>query len=167
MDLIAKFPRSSPLNGITLKEPVDENLLEKCIHCDLLVAEYKDNKWFKTEKQQLQKFREYVKHNIASVTYSFKDDYSFGRVNPVKSMGLHCITRQTRHTLVFYKMVDIDIENCHLIILLQVLKYNLYTGSYSMIEDYVINRQQWIDSIASHYNITENKKDVVSSYRPP
>ena len=154
MDLIAEFPRSSPLNGITLKEPIDENLLDKCINCDLLITDYKDNKWYKTEKQQLEKFRDNVKHNIASVTYCFKEDYNFGRVNPIKSMGLHCISRQTRHTLVKDKMVDVDIENAHINLLLQVLKHNEFQGSYSMIEDYVINRQQWIDNIASHYNIS-------------
>ena len=52
LDLVATFPRQSPLNGITLREPIDENLLDKCIHSDLLKTSYKDNKWFKNEKNK-------------------------------------------------------------------------------------------------------------------
>lgn len=163
LDLVATFPRKSPLNGITLREPIDENLLDKCIHSDLLKTNYKDDKWFKNEKTQLEKFKEHIERDYANVEYSFKDDYGFGRVNPKGSLGLHSFTRETRHTLVEDKMVDVDIENAHLIILLQVLKNSTYNGSYKMVEDYVNNRQKWIDSIASAYKLLDRddvKKDI-------
>ena len=59
-DLATTFPRQSPLNGLTLREPIDENLLDKCIHSDLLKTNYRDNKWFKNEKTQLEKFKEHI-----------------------------------------------------------------------------------------------------------
>ena len=163
LNLVATFPRQSPLNGLTLREPIDENLLDKCIHSDLLKTNYKDDKWFKNEKTQLEKFKECVERDYANVEYSFKDDYSFGRVNPKGSLGLHSLTRETRHTLVKDKMVDVDIENAHLNLLLQILKNSTYKGSYKMVEDYVNNRQKWIDSIASAYKLLDRddvKKDI-------
>ena len=48
--------RDSIFDGITLYEPVDTALLNKCIHCDLLVKKYKDPKWFKNEKLHLEKY---------------------------------------------------------------------------------------------------------------
>ena len=112
-DLATTFPRQSPLNGLTLREPIDENLLDKCIHSDLLKTNYRDNKWFKNEKTQLEKFKEHIERDYANVEYNFKDGYGFGRVNPKRSLGLHSLTRETRHTLVKDKMVEIDIENAH------------------------------------------------------
>ena len=167
LNLVATFPRQSPLNGITLREPIDENLLDKCIHSDLLKTNYKDDKWFNNEKTQLEKFKECIDRDYANVEYSFPfhltDEDGFGRVNPKGSLGLHSLTRETRHTLVKDKMKDVDIENAHLIILLQVLKNSTYKGSYKMVEDYVNNRQKWIDSIASAYKLLDRddvKKDI-------
>ena len=35
LDLVATFPHQSLLDGLTVLEPIDENLLDKCIHSDL------------------------------------------------------------------------------------------------------------------------------------
>ena len=155
LDIVSNFPRKSPLNGLVLREPIDENLLDKCINSDLLITNYQDSKWFKNEKHQLEKYKEHIVRDFATVEYNFKDEYNFGRVNPKGSLGLHSLTRKTRHTLVLYLMVDVDIENCHLTLLLQVLEHNAYTGSYKMIEDIVNNRQKWIDIIASAFKLMD------------
>jgi len=163
LTLAATFPRQSPLDGLILREPIDENLLDKCINSDLLKTNYKDNKWFKNEATQLIKYKETIDRDYASVEYNLKDDYQFGRVNPKGSLGLHSLTIETRHTLVKDKMVDVDIENAHLIILLQVLEKNQYEGSYNMVYDYVNNRQKWIDNIATSYKLLDRddvKKDI-------
>ena len=68
-----------------------------------------------------------ILRGFAQVQYKRKNGYGLGRVNPVGSMGLHSLTRATRHTLVKYLMVDIDIENAHIILLLQMLIYNKVT----------------------------------------
>lgn len=155
LNVVSTFPRTSPLNDITLREPIDENLLDKCIHSDLLVTHYKDSKWFKDEKTHLQAFKKSVYHDEALVKYTFKDGYNFGRMNVVKSRGLHSIRRETRHTLVNGKMVDVDMENAHLNLLLQVLQHNNYEGDYKLIEDYVINRKKWFGIIDKAYCLSE------------
>ena len=134
--------RESLLDGLVLYEPIDINLLDKCINSRLLKTNYQDEKWFKNEKQQLEKYRMCILRGFAQVHYKRKNGYGLGRVNPVGSMGLHSLTRATRHTLVKYLMVDIDIENAHIILLLQILIYNNFDGDYDMLEDYVKNRSK-------------------------
>ena len=77
LDLATTFPRQSPLNGLTLREPIDENLLDKCIHSYLLKTNYKDDKWFKNEKIQLENYKEIIERDYANVEYNFKDNYGF------------------------------------------------------------------------------------------
>ena len=47
--------RESLLDGLVLYEPIDINLLDKCINSRLLKTNYQDKKWFKNEKQQLER----------------------------------------------------------------------------------------------------------------
>ena len=103
--------RSSIFEGLTLYEPVDTALLNKCINCDLLVAKYDDPKWFANEKIHLENYMNLINKNFARVEYIRANGYSIGRYNPAGSLGLHSIRRQTRHTLVNGLMKDIDIEN--------------------------------------------------------
>ena len=151
--------RESLLDGLVLYEPIDINLLDKCINSRLLKTNYQDEKWFKNEKQQLEKYRMCILRGFAQVQYKRKNGYGLGRVNPVGSMGLHSLTRATRHTLVKYLMVDIDIENAHIILLLQILIYNNFDGDYDMLEDYVKNRSKWLEEIIDVFKILE-RKDV-------
>ena len=43
-----------------------------------------------------------------------------GRVNPKNSLGLFSIRREIRHTLAEQRYVDLDIDNCHPVILNQI-----------------------------------------------
>ena len=159
LDLVAEFPRKSSLNGLVLREPIDENLLDKCIASDLLIERYDDDKWFKNEKTHLEKYKKTINRDLSEVQYRFTDNYNFGRVNVVGSLGLHSIRKETRHTLVKDKMVDVDIENAHLNLLLQILKHNKYDGDYKCINDYVKNRQNWFNIISDAFHL--KKRDDV------
>ena len=118
--------RESLLDGLVLYEPIDINLLDKCINSRLLKTNYQDEKWFKNEKQQLEKYRMCILRGFAQVQYKRKNGYGLGRVNPVGSMGLHSLTRATRHTLVKYLMVVIVIDNCYIIVLLYLLFFRVF-----------------------------------------
>ena len=43
--------RHSLLDGLVLYEPIDINILDKCINSRLLKTNYQDEKWFKNDKQ--------------------------------------------------------------------------------------------------------------------
>ena len=79
---------------------------------------------------------------FAQVQFKNKNGYGLGHVNPVGSVGLHSMTRATKNTLVKYLMVVIDVENAHIILLLQILIYNKFDGDYGMLEDHVKNRSK-------------------------
>ena len=149
--------RDSIFDGIVLYEPVDAALLEKCIHCDLLVDNYGDPKWFHNEKAHLEKYSANINKNFARVEYSRSNGFGIGRFNPVGSLGLHSIRRQTRHTLVNGLMRDIDIENAHNQLLVQLLKHNEYQGEYDMLMDYCDNRDDWRNEIMNAYDLKNNK----------
>lgn len=61
-------------------------------------------------------------------------------------------------------MVDIDIENAHIILLLQILIYNNFDGDYDMLEDYVKNRSKWLEVIIDAFKLLE-RKDVKENPR--
>ena len=83
-----------------------------------------------------------ILRGFAQVQYERKNGYGLGRVNPVGSVSLHSVTRATKNTLVKYLMVVIDVENAHIILLLQILIYNKFDGDYGMLEDHVKNRSK-------------------------
>ena len=80
----------------------------------------------KIEKQQLLAYKSLF-HNTANATILYKMTSSgFGRVYATKSLSLGSIRKEVRHTLVKDIYVDIDIENCHPMILRQVCKKSRY-----------------------------------------
>jgi hypothetical protein len=156
LSLTIQIKRECILDGLVLYEPIDENLLDKCINCDLLKTGYTDEKWFENEKTQLEHYKKKISRNLARVEYKRKEGYEIGRVNPVGSLGLHSLTRETRHTLINGRMRDIDIECCHPVLLLQTLIHNNYKGSIKNIKDVVENRSKWTDIIAESYKLFDH-----------
>jgi len=149
--------RSSIFDGIVLYEPIDAALLNKCIHCDLLVEDYDDQKWFRNEKKHLENYGKNVKKNFARVEYKRSEGYEIGRFNPVGCLGLHSIRKATRHTLVNGLMRDVDIENAHNQFLVQILRHNKYDGEYDMLIDYCENRENWREDIIIAWNLQNSK----------
>ena len=92
--LTIPIARNCLLDGLVLYEPVDANLLDKCIHSDLLKVNYTATKWFSCEKQQLEKYALNISRNLARVEYKRTEGFALGRVNPVGSIGLHSLTRK-------------------------------------------------------------------------
>lgn len=147
--------RENPLDGLTLYEPIDPNLLQKCINSSLLKENYKDEKWFANEKTQLEHYAENISRNLAKVEYIRNKDYDIGRVLPKGSLGLHSINRRTRHTLVNGVMRDVDIENAHPVLLLQILKHHNYENI-TELDDYCNNREEWRTIIKEAYDLENN-----------
>ncbi len=148
--------RESIFEGITFYEPIDATLLDKCINSDLMVC-YNDPKWFSCETTHLTNYASKIKKNMASVEYCRSGDWKIGRFNPVSSLGLHTIRKNTRHTLCNGVFRDIDIENCHPQLLTQVLKHNEYPDGYDSLADYCNNRDKWRNDIINAYNLNSHK----------
>lgn len=146
----------SILDGIELKEKVDIDLLDKLINSTLLKETFNNpisKIYYKTEKQQLEKYRDLITNGYAHVKYERVLNMNCGRSNPKKALGLFSIRREIRHTLAKAYYVDIDIDNCHPVILNEILKQNGYNDEY--LQSYIDNRQKWFDLINKHYDIAK------------
>ena len=104
--------KPSILEGIECIEEVDIKILDKLINSSLLIN---DADW--NEKAMLLSYKKLIKNGIAKVKY-IKSKIGIGRVNP--KIGLITLRREIKQTLTKDKYIDIDIINCHPIILSQL-----------------------------------------------
>ena len=153
-------PSNNSLDGITLYEPVDVNILEKLINSTLLKDNFNNpfsGRFFSTEKQQLLKYKSLIKDGKAVINYN-RSKNPYGRSNPDNALGLYSIRREIRHTLAKKRFTDIDIENAHVVFLFQILRANkdTITISYKTLEDYVLNRQKYFDLIMDVYGCSRD-----------
>lgn len=148
--------RDSILDGITLFEPVDESILDKLINSTLLKEVFNNKilgKIYTNEKTQLMKYRELVKDGYASVKYSRSDGMIYGRCNPVRGLGEYQLRREIRQTLLDDVMEDVDIDNCHPVMLEQVMTHN--NIACPMLQSYIKNREKWFNIVREFYKIAE------------
>ena len=163
MSALAKtipLTRESIFDGIVLYETIDTALLNKVMNSDLLLENYQDQarkQYFENEKTHLENYQKNITKNLARVEYKRTAGFDIGRFNPVRSLGLHTIHRQTRHTIANGLLRDIDIENAHNRFLQQVLKHNDYQGEYDMLIDHNENREKWREEIIIAYDLENNK----------
>jgi phage/plasmid-associated DNA primase len=151
--------RDSIFDGIVLYEPIDTALLNKVINSDLLLENYQDQarkQYFENEKTHLLNYQKNIKKNLARVEYKRTPGFGIGRFNPVGSLGLHAIHRQTRHTIANGLLRDVDIENCHNRFLQDILTHNDYKGEFDMLIDHNENREKWREEIITAYNLENN-----------
>jgi hypothetical protein len=105
------------------------------------------------------KYKNLINHNKATVKYVKPRGMTFGRVNPSKSLGLHCFRKLVRHALCKEHYVDVDIVNCHPELLYQIFKIaSLDSIRYETLEKYIRNREFYFNTISTNYKIN---KDIV------
>lgn len=115
------------LDGITLNEVVDPEILDKLIRSKLLKDGFNNpfsSIHYNNEREQLLEYQKLVKNGEARVVYNLVKGMKYGRSNPDKALGLFNIRRELRHTLAKGYYCDIDIANCHPVILEQICKRN-------------------------------------------
>jgi len=147
----------SKLNNLVLYETIDEKLLKKIINSDLLLNSFHNptaDFLYSDEKKQLIEYKKLIKKGKAKITYKKPENIDFGRSNPIKALGLFCIRRQIRQTLSKNNYIDIDIENCHPNILLQICKY--YKIKCDNLNDYVVNRSRHLNNIMETYKVSKD-----------
>jgi P4 family phage/plasmid primase-like protien len=151
-------PRESKLYNINLYEPIDINILDKLINSDLLqVIDSRNpiNKmYYETEKEQLNKYKLLINDNKTTICYERAKNIKFGRVLPIKALGLFCFRREIRHTLSFNTFEDIDIVSCHHSLLVQICEYNNIKCEY--LKQYVNNRESYLNEVMMSYNVSRD-----------
>lgn len=155
------------LNNIVCYEKIDKKQLLKIINSSLLKKDFNNpfcRKLFNNEKEQLFNYLENINDaEYAQVTYNKTNDMNnWGRVFPQRSLGLHSIRRQIRHTLAKSYYIDIDIKNCHPEILYQLCLKNGIEPKYLC--KYIKNRDKYLklieDTYLSHIKDKNLRRDI-------
>ena len=156
-NILTLSPVESRLNNLTLYEPINVQILDKLINSDLLKVTFHNPlcAGYENEKHYLLCYKKLIKQGKAVVKYTRAKDMQSGRVNPVKAQGLFSIRREIRHTLCKGTFVDIDIENCHPVLLLQICQKHEIQCKY--LSKYVHKRDKYLTGIMEHYGTTRDE----------
>lgn len=138
--------KESIFDGKTFKEKVDVKLLEKILRNPqlLIVNEEFD------ETIQLKNFLKIIKNGFVSVKYN-RSNYNIGRSYSLKSLSYQNISKRVRHTLCSKYYIDIDIVNCHPVLLFQVCRIN--NRNTPNLKKYIENRENLLKMVMNTYKV--------------
>lgn len=159
--------KESSFNKKEFREKIDIEALNRLIGSDLLrVFEEEDGvitkywmEHYKNEKNLLiayrKKYKSFkTKEGYVPVKYESKGS-NYGRVYPDKSLSLCSFRKAIRHTLAKDYYEDIDIKNCHPVILLQICQSNgIMTPN---LQSYVEQRREILDIFSKKYKCDEEE----------
>ena len=154
--------KKSLLDDLTLYEKVDKVILNKLINSSLLKKTFHNKyaeKVYHNEKEQLMAYASKMKYGKVKVTYNKNKNNKYGRSNPDKALGLFCIRREIRHTLCGDSMADIDVDNCHPVILNQLCE-NENIDHYEL-NKYVKNRDEYFTAGMNAYGCSREDIKVL------
>ena len=151
-------PLKNELNNIKLIETVPTEILDLLINSSLLKQQFNNpfsSICFDNEKQQLEKYKKLVKNGEATILYTQTKNMKFGRVFPKNALGLFSIRREIRHTIARDNYIDIDVENCHPVILYQICKQNNIKCKY--LKRYIDDRLTILNDVMTKYNVVKDQ----------
>ena len=123
------------------QETVDLNLLKQLINCNLLTRE---------ERRMLKRYTS-LKDESDKFTVSYEQKLeNIGRFFALHGLSLQSFSKKIRHTLVHKSHIDIDIVNCHPVLLLQYCKKQNIKCKY--LTEYVKNRDTILTNMMGAYH---------------
>jgi hypothetical protein len=120
------------------KEKVSKKKLKKLLKQRAWIG----GEWF------LQHYINNIKDGEIYIPYEKKIN---GRINPHHGISLGTMKREIRHTLVHKKYTDVDIVNCHPVILLCICL--VYGIPCKHLEKYVMNRDAYLNRVMKTYGV--------------
>lgn len=167
MELTIK-KRENKLLNLECREMVDIDLINALMDSDLLRTEKATRNYstrvLNAEKDWLYKYTKIIKYKKADVTYKRKINY--GRVIPEHSLSLFCLRKELRHALCHENYIDIDVVNCHPVILEQLCKMNKINCENLSI--YINDRENIIKRFIECFDIKDKEdntaRDIVKTF---
>ena len=154
-------PYKSVLDGLKLYENINMNKLDLLINSNLLKSEFKHKhmiELYNNEKKQLLKYKEKYTDNGIEVLYNKSKSNIYGRSDPLYGLGGLNIRREIRHTI-FDNYIDIDIENCHPIMLDNILDY--HNIDHPLLKKYINNRENYLEEVNKFHNVNRDKSKTL------
>ena len=142
----------SMFDGMVAVEEVDQDNLQKLINSDLLMQVQNkefNNIMYDNEREQLKAFQQIVKDGYA---YSVHTKTKLGRSSANDGLSLLNLRKVVRQTICCHdRVLDIDMDNAHPTIMLQILKEN--NIKHTALSDYVMNRKKYFATIYDHWEL--------------
>jgi phage/plasmid-associated DNA primase len=157
---------SSVLDGLVLLEYLPIERIKALLVSNLLLLSWgEDYNWdfhkklimeqYKSEKDMIATYLSLYKDKLNAVSVKYvKPRHKWGRAFPLKSMGLSCIRRVIRNSLIDDIYYDLDISNAQPQIIRNLCESNNIPCP--MIKRYCKERPEIKKIIAEHYNVSEN-----------
>ena len=162
-------PTETRLHGITLYEKIDIDMLNAFKVSDFANYECKWGSLLYNEKPTLTDYSANYKKKMGLVAVDYtRGKKKLGRVNPVKSLGMTAIRRITRNTFMRNTYYDLDMDNCHPVLLRGILANSLPEGKkieleYPHLNEYCDNRKDIIEKVMRGYNCEDRKSTRLNS----
>ena len=148
---------------ITLFEKVNKENLLKVLECKNLPFESTDDpKWKEIVIKCLNSYSKKSTNNGKGIQVKYQQVYKYGRFNT--SFGLQTLQKDIRKYISGEYYLDLDFENCHPVILNELLKNNnakltsticVKSDGKSLLEEYINDRESYLNK----HRIT--KKDMI------
>ena len=150
-------PQKNIFNNIILKETIDQDIFKYLLNSSLLtnIKNPVNKIYFDTEHKQLKKYESKInKKGFIEVKYTIKS-HKIGRVYTENSLGLCNFRKEIRHTLTKNIYTDIDIKNCHFVILFNLLESNKIKCKY--LKKYINERDDILNKMIIYFLITKDE----------
>ena len=157
-------PLKNILDGKTLSEYINDDVLQRLISSSLPkpVMNKFTMQFYDNEKKQLEALHTKTKNGLAQIKYK-RQSRKYGRVNPENGIGLSMLSKRIRHTLCKDVYEDIDIINCHPIILYQVCQYNNIDCPNLSI--YITDRNTKLREVMAQYDVSRDEaKKIIYTF---
>jgi Rad3-related DNA helicase len=151
-------PTTTTISSITTKETVDVPTLNKLISSDLLKETFNNKyqaKIFKNELKQLMEYKKMIsfsESNDGFIYIDMKKNNRYGRSHA--RLSLLQIRKEIRQSITKDLYTDVDIENCHVVILQQICKKNKVETP--KLDDYINNREMYLEKIMTDYSVNRD-----------
>jgi len=152
------FGSTSIFTDVAVYERIDPKQLFNIIHTAKLIelngTRYENGmgKLYKTEKDLLLNYQYQWNQPLGCFVSNWSlKPYGWGRVLPDEYLSMSVFHRATRHTLCDKYLIDLDIINCHYVIVLDYMKR--LNMSCVEIEKYCANTKKYRAAVAKHYGI--------------
>ena len=151
--------RPSIFNGKVFQEHVDVNLLHTLIESNYLKKTCStrgmDKSYHENEKTQLTEYMKLYNSSKESFLVNYNQvSCNWGRVLPYRSLSLGSFRKEIRHTLCSDSYIDIDIVNCHPVILKQICDF--HDIPCPCLSQYVSERDSLLFDVMTQYNVSRD-----------
>lgn len=152
----------SLLDGTILLEYMPKKRIQALLKSDKLALEWENPSYCQqyakqnhlNEIEQLKAYLKNYKENYcATVCKYIKPKHKWGRVHPVKSIGLISLGKKIRNTLIKDLYYDFDLENAQVYIIQNIcLQNNIQCA---MVKDYCKRRDDILKEISDEYSVKQ------------